>query len=69
MICYEHIKKKTPKCSHLLRATTGTPILPETANNGLDSSKTGREAGKRWVSHARRLVRQTVHTVLYHIHH
>jgi len=36
--------KKNPKCSHLLKATTGTPILPETANNGLDSSKTGREA-------------------------
>jgi len=41
-----HQKKKTPNCSHSLNATTGTPILPETTNNGLNSSKTGEELGK-----------------------
>jgi len=38
--------KKIPNCSHSLKATTGTPVLPETANNGLNSSKTGDEVGK-----------------------
>jgi len=40
MLHYEHTKKN-PNCSHSIKATTGTPILPEIANNGLNSSKTG----------------------------
>jgi hypothetical protein len=46
----------------LLKATTGNLILPETANNGLESSKVVGEVEKQWVTHAnhRRLVRQTV---------
>jgi len=57
MICCEHTKKN-PNHSHSLKATTKTPILPETANNGLNSSKTSGEVGKRWISHATRY-RQT----------
>jgi hypothetical protein len=39
-------QKKPPNHINSLKVTTGTSILPETANNGLDSSKTGGEVGK-----------------------